>query len=128
MSTLQEHSSVPREDAVNHDLQRAARLLSRAGVASWAAQLGTPGPEAPRSRRMAHIGGIAAIGSLVIYLTWRVAFTLPAGGWNLTVALVLVTFEALPLGGLILKAVTLWNIDGGAPPPVIEAPPGAGRL
>ena len=71
---------------------------------------------------MAHIGGIAAIGSLVLYLTWRLAFTLPAGGWNLTVALILVTFEALPLGGLILKAITLWNIDSQAPPPVTEAP------
>lgn len=84
--------------------------------------MGTPGPEAPRSRRMAHIGGIAAIGSLVLYLTWRLAFTLPAGGWNLTVALILVTFEALPLGGLILKAITLWNIDSQAPPPVTQAP------
>lgn len=71
---------------------------------------------------MAHIGGIAAIGSLVLYLTWRLAFTLPAGGWNLTVALILVTFEALPLGGLILKAITLWNIDSQAPPPVTQAP------
>lgn len=99
-------------------------MLARAGIASWAAQLGTPGPEAPRSRRMAHIGGIAAIGSLVIYLTWRLAFTLPAGGWNLFIALVLVAFEALPLGGLILKTVTLWNIDSHAPPPVDEAPLG----
>ncbi|HEX9225046.1 MAG TPA: glycosyltransferase [Arthrobacter sp.] len=124
MSTLQVHSSGQTEHAGSRDLQREARVLSRAGIASWAAQLGTPGPEAPRSRRMAHIGGIAAVGSLAIYLTWRVAFTLPAGGWNLAVALVLVAFEALPLGGLILKAITLWNIDSHAPPPVAEAPLG----
>ncbi|BCW68344.1 hypothetical protein NicSoilB4_31070 [Arthrobacter sp. NicSoilB4] len=124
MSTLQKYSSGPTEHPRSHDLQREARVQSRAGLASWAGQLGTPGPESPRSRRMAHIGGIAAIGSLAIYLTWRLAFTLPAGGWNLAVALVLVAFEALPLGGLILKAITLWNIDSHAPPPVDEAPLG----
>lgn len=73
---------------------------------------------------MAHIGGIAAIAALVLYLTWRVAFTLPAGGWNLGIAWTLVIFEALPLGGLILKSVTLWNIDSPAPDPVDAAPNG----
>jgi cellulose synthase (UDP-forming) len=71
---------------------------------------------------MAHFGGIAAIAALVLYLTWRVAFTLPSGGWNLGIAWTLVIFEALPLGGLVLKAATLWNIDCPAPDPVRTAP------
>lgn len=93
-------------------------------VAAWAARLDRPAPEPSRSRRMAHIGGIAAIAALVLYLTWRVAFTLPAGGWNLGIAWTLVIFEALPLGGLVLKSVTLWNIDSPAPDPVDAVPNG----
>jgi cellulose synthase (UDP-forming) len=73
---------------------------------------------------MARIGGLAAVTALVAYLTWRVAFTLPVGGWNLAVAGLLVTFEALPVAGLVLKTVTLWNIDSLAPAPVTEAPNG----
>jgi len=73
---------------------------------------------------MAHVGGIAAIGALLGYLTWRVAYTLPVGGWNLGVAWMLVTFEALPMAGLVLKAVTLWSIDSLAPEPVTAPPAG----
>ena len=42
--------------------------------------------------------------------------------WNLTIAWILVTFEALPLAGLILKAWSVWNIDSHPPAPVSEAP------
>jgi cellulose synthase/poly-beta-1,6-N-acetylglucosamine synthase-like glycosyltransferase len=73
---------------------------------------------------MAQVGGITAILALLGYLTWRVAYTLPVGRWNLTVAVALVAFEALPLAGLVLKAVTLWNIDSDAPDPVSVAPGG----
>ncbi len=101
-----------------------ATALTRAGIAGWAARLGPPGPEAPRSRRLAHVGGIAAIAALVMYLTWRVLFTMPSGEWNLAIAWILVTFEALPLAGLILKAWSVWNIDSHPPAPVTEAPNG----
>ncbi|WP_157366221.1 glycosyltransferase family 2 protein [Arthrobacter sp. Soil763] len=101
-----------------------AAALTRAGIAGWAARLGPPGPEAPRSRRLAHVGGVAAIAALVLYLTWRVLFTLPSGQWNLTVAWILLTFEALPLAGLVLKAWSVWNIDSHPPAPVTEAPNG----
>lgn len=101
-----------------------ATALTRAGLAGWAARLGPPGPEAPRSRRLAHVGGIAAIAALVLYLTWRVLFTMPSGEWNLTIAWILVTFEALPLAGLVLKAWSVWNIDSRPPAPVTEAPNG----
>ncbi|WP_427132092.1 glycosyltransferase family 2 protein [Pseudarthrobacter sp. S9] len=105
---------------------RDAKAFSKAGLAGWAAQVGSPALEGTRSRRMAHIGGIAAIASLVLYLGWRLAFTLPADGGNLTIAWILVIFEALPLGGLILKAITLWNIDSRAPAPVTSPPQGMG--
>ena len=67
---------------------------------------------------MAHIGGLASIAALLAYLTWRVTSTLPAGGWNRSVAWLLVAFEALPIVGLVLKAITVWNIDSEAPEPV----------
>jgi len=101
--------------------------LPPTGIAAWARQLGSPFPEPARSRRLAHVGGIAAIAALLAYLTWRVIYTLPAGGPNLVVAWVLVTFETLPMGGLVLKAITLWNIDSVAPPPVL-APLGDMRV
>ena len=91
-------------------------------MAGWAARLGPPGPEAPRSRRLAHVGGVAAIAALVLYLAWRVLFTMPSGQWNLTIAWILVTFEALPLAGLILKAWSVWNIDSHPPAPVTRGP------
>jgi cellulose synthase (UDP-forming) len=62
--------------------------------------------------------------ALVGYLLWRIAFTLPAGGWNLGVAIALVSFEALPLAGMVLKIVTVWSIDCPAPDPVDAAPDG----
>ena len=74
--------------------------------------------ESTRSRLLARAGGLAALTSLLVYLTWRVVFTLPAGGWNRTAAWVLITFEALPLLGMVLKLVTLWNIDSHGPAPV----------
>lgn len=98
--------------------------MSRASIAGWAARLGPPGCESPRSRRLAHVGGVAAVVVLVLYLIWRLLFTMPTGGWNLAIAWILVTFEALPLAGLILKAWSVWNIDSHAPAPVAEAPNG----
>jgi cellulose synthase/poly-beta-1,6-N-acetylglucosamine synthase-like glycosyltransferase len=93
-------------------------------MAAWASQLQSPAVEPAQSRRMAHVGGIAAISALLAYLTWRVGYTLPVGGWNLAVAWMLVTFEALPMVGLVLKAATLWNIDSLAPEPVTASPAG----
>ena len=101
-----------------------AKALAKAGIAGWAARLGTPGIEASRSRRLAHVGALAAIAALVLYLVWRVLFTLPSGEWNLTIAWILLTFEALPLTGLVLKAWAVWNIDSRPPAPVAEAPHG----
>jgi cellulose synthase (UDP-forming) len=96
-------------------------------IAAWAARLGPPTIESRRSRLLARVGGIAAITAVVAYLTWRIAFTLPLGGWNLAVAWGLVAFEALPLTGLVVKVATLWSIDCPAPPPVTE-PPAALRV
>lgn len=93
-------------------------------IAAWAAQLAAPAAESSRSRLTARVGGVAAITALVGYLSWRIAYTLPAGGWNLAVASTLVGFEALPLMGLVLKLITLWSIDCAAPGPVAAAPGG----
>lgn len=93
-------------------------------LAGWAYLLGAPRPESPRSRRLARVGGVVAIGALVAYLWWRITFTMPTGGWNQTAAWVLVTFEALPVLGLTIRLVTLWNIDCRAPAPVSEVPAG----
>lgn len=89
-------------------------------IAAWASLLGRPRAELSRSRHLAHIGGIAAVAALVLYLFWRVTYTLPSGGWNRSVAWLLVSFEALPLAGLVLKTITLWNIDSTAPEPVVS--------
>ena len=93
-------------------------------VAAWASLLRAPAVEPTRSRRMAHVGGVVAVVGLVGYLSWRVAYTLPVGGWNRSVALALVTFEALPLIGLVVKAATLWNIDAHPAPDVAMLPEG----
>jgi cellulose synthase (UDP-forming) len=95
-----------------------------ASTAGWADLLGSPSPESTRSRDMAHLGGFAAVTALVGYLTWRIAFTVPATGANATAAAVLIAFEAIPLVGMMVRIVTLWNIDSYAPPRVKAAPDG----
>ena len=110
----------PAPTAATAEPNRSAALP----FSAWATQMGRPAPESNRSRHLAHIGGVAAIVALLGYLLWRITYTLPAGGWNRSVALLLVSFEALPLVGLVLKAVTLWNIDAIAPEPVSELPNG----
>jgi cellulose synthase (UDP-forming) len=95
-----------------------------ASTAGWADLLGAPAPESTRSRDLAHLGGFAAVTALVGYLTWRIAFTMPATGANAAAAAVLIAFEAIPLVGMLVRMVTLWNIDSYAPPPVREAPDG----
>ena len=55
-------------------------------IPAWAIHLGPPHAETARSRRMARVGGVAAVLALVAYLVWRAAWTLPVGGWNRSVA------------------------------------------
>lgn len=98
---------------------RDARKLRRMGMASWTADLGAPGLEPPRSRALAHFGGMVAIIAPIVYLGWRILFTLPPTGWNLVAAWALIAFEALPLAALLLKVISVWNIDG-RPAPAIE--------
>jgi cellulose synthase (UDP-forming) len=86
--------------------------------------LHAPRAEDRRSRLLAHIGGLVAVTALVAYLAWRILATLPAGGTSLTVAWLLIAFEALPLTGLVVKTWTLWNLDTPVPDPVTRAPQG----
>ena len=104
------------------DSQVAAGAERR--LAAWATGLGRPIHEPVASRRIARAGGIVAAAALAAYLIWRVTATLPAGGSDRVVAWMLVTFEALPLFGLVLKAVTLWNIDNDSPQPITSLPDG----
>jgi cellulose synthase (UDP-forming) len=102
-----------------------ARVAAQHGkVAGWADLLGSPSAESTRSRDLAHLGGFTAMAALIGYLTWRVAFTLPATGANLVAAWILIAFEAIPLVGMAVRMVTLWNIDSAAPAPVSQAPDG----
>ena len=104
-------------------LVRAGRtsVSSGARLAGWAQLLDPPGPECPRERSLAHLGGIAAAGTLLVYLLWRTAVTLPAGGLPLAAGLLLVLFEAVPLAVLVRRLVTVWDVDTTAPAPVPEA-------
>jgi cellulose synthase (UDP-forming) len=65
---------------------------------------------------------MAAVGALLAYLAWRVGYTLPVDSSNRIAAWTLIGFEALPLAGLILKLITVWNIDSTAPLSVTQAP------
>ncbi|UKA64444.1 glycosyltransferase [Arthrobacter sp. FW306-04-A] len=98
--------------------------LARLGLSGWVGQLGAPVVEPVHSKLLARIGGTAAAAALVLYVCWRVVLTMPAGGPDLVAAWVLVVFEALPIGGVILNVVTLWNIDSRAPAPVRSGPGG----
>lgn len=101
-----------------------AAIRPGALVTGWAAVLGPMLRESTRSRVTARLGVVSSISALVIYVTWRVAFTLPAGGWNLVAAWILVSFELFPVFSLLIRAVTLWNIDCRAPEPVTDVVPG----
>jgi cellulose synthase (UDP-forming) len=92
----------------------AQRSPVRTNVAAWSEQLGVPKPESERSRRLAHIGGLAAATALAAYVTWRIAFTLPTGP-DLIAALLLVAFETIPLFRLVYKTSSLWRIDSPSP-------------
>lgn len=101
-----------------------ARVTPDAVLAGWAYLLRPPRREAARTRAAAHLGGVVALLSLVLYLGWRVLFTLPAGGVDLVAAVALVTFEGAALSGLVIRVVTLWDIDARAPRRVTEVEPG----
>jgi cellulose synthase (UDP-forming) len=103
---------------------RAADTSRHANTAGWADLLGAPSAESTRSRDLAHLGGVAALTALVGYLTWRIAYTLPSSGPDAVAAWLLVSFEAIPLIGMVFRTVTLWNIDSSAPAPVTAAPYG----
>lgn len=119
-------AAAPRATAGRHVAARAtgARVEPGARLAGWAYLLGRPTEEPSRSRRLAQLGGVVSITALVVYLTWRIGFTMPASGFDRTAAWALVVFEAVPLAGLLVRLVTLWNIDSRAPRQVTEQQPG----
>ncbi len=91
-------------------------------TAGWVDQLRPPGPEPLRQRLGARVGALLALTALLAYLTWRVTSTMPADpAWQ---AWALLGFETLPLPGLLVRLVTLWDIDSRAPRTVTELPAG----
>ena len=90
---------------------RRARIGPEATMRGWASGLEPMTTETRWSRTWSHLGILISITALVIYVTWRVVFTLPPVGWNLVAAWLLIAFEAFPVIGLIIRAVTLWNLD-----------------
>jgi cellulose synthase (UDP-forming) len=104
---------------------RRARLGAGSVLRGWAVDLDPLTTESAWSKLWARTGVIASIVALVVYVTWRIVFTLPPSGWNLVAAWLLVAFEAFPVIGLIIRAVTLWNIDCRAPEPVTGVSEGA---
>lgn len=103
---------------------RRATVASDSRLAGWAYGLTPMLRESTRSRVLARLGVLTSITTLLVYVTWRIVATLPPSGWNLVAAWVLVAFEIFPVFGLVIRAVTLWNIDTRAPAPVVEAEPG----
>lgn len=69
---------------------------------------------------MAHVGGVTSAAALLVYILWRIAYTMPSAGPDLFAAWALVVFEGLPLGAAVVNVVTLWNIDSRAPDPLQE--------
>lgn len=99
-------------------LVRRARLAAGSSLRGWAVALTPLTTETRWSQTWARIGVLSSITALVVYSTWRILFTLPPSGWNLVAAWLLIAFEIFPVFGLIIRAVTLWNIDTRAPAPV----------
>ncbi|WP_344810581.1 glycosyltransferase family 2 protein [Microlunatus aurantiacus] len=103
---------------------RSARLAAGSSVRGWAVGLSPLTNETRWSQAWARIGVLSSITALVVYSTWRILFTLPPSGWNLVAAWLLIAFEIFPVFGLVIRAVTLWNIDTRAPAPVTGVKPG----
>ena len=103
--------------------QRAV-VAGGAGAAGWAWLLGRPRAEGRSSRRIARLGAVSANVALLAYLTWRIGFTLPEAGADRVAAWALVIFEAIPIVGILIRTITLWNIDSRGPDRVAQASPG----
>lgn len=105
---------------------RAGRAAVRPDtrLAGWHRGLQPLTTETVRSRLLAQLGVTVALTTLLVYVTWRVLFTMPLAGFDLAVAWALVAFEIFPAFGLILRALTLWNIDTTVPAAVTEVVPG----
>src|SRR5689334_7494397 len=127
MSFLRPSDALPPHASQGRHAQaraRGFRAAPGARLAGWAYLLGRPEREPDASKRLAHLGGLVAVGALLGYLTWRIAFTMPGSGFDRVAAWTLVVFEAVPLVGLAVRIVTLWNIDSRGPDPVDDERPG----
>ncbi|MGI8684965.1 MAG: glycosyltransferase [Acidimicrobiales bacterium] len=74
-----------------------------------------PEPDSQRRKFAVRCVALLAIAVSVVYLSWRVLFTLDMGAWYLSVPLVLL--EAHAVVGLALFTFSLWDVDAVAPAP-----------
>jgi len=74
-----------------------------------------PEPDSRRRKFAVRSVALLAIAVSVVYLCWRVLFTLDMGAWYLSVPLVLL--EAHAVAGLALFTFSLWDVDAVAPAP-----------
>ena len=109
---------MPELDRTVQISARRTALTTSTGVAGWAWLLGRPRSENARSQRMARLGALCSVVALITYLVWRIGFTLPSASGDLVAAWILVAFETVPLLGIVVRMITLWNIDTGGPDPV----------
>ncbi|MDQ1542942.1 MAG: hypothetical protein QOK08_580, partial [Actinomycetota bacterium] len=88
-----------------------AVVLVLVGIA-WVVERRQPGT----ARRFALV---VALGSAVVYLTWRLIFTIPSDNWvSLVAGIILVTAEFAGLLQMVASTVIGWQVDRRTPLPV----------
>ncbi len=78
---------------------------------------GLPAPETPARRRSIQLAASAALLASVVYLTWRLAFTLGGSLWLSIPLWILELHAAL---GLALFAFSLWDLDSESIPEPVD--------
>jgi cellulose synthase/poly-beta-1,6-N-acetylglucosamine synthase-like glycosyltransferase len=81
-----------------------------------------PAPESPSTKWRIRTIAIAALVMSVLYLGWRMAFTLNLSAWWISIPQLLLEFHATV--GLALFTFSLWDVDSVPPAPACTVPPG----
>jgi cellulose synthase (UDP-forming) len=111
-----DHTGVITGQAGDHQVVEVGHPVARAGATR---SLAVPGgiPEPDSRRRLVVLRGtsLAAIVSTVVYLTWRVAYTLPDGP-ALWIGVPFLVLELYGGVALVLFVMTTWNVAPAAVP------------
>jgi cellulose synthase (UDP-forming) len=112
-----DHTGVITGQAGDRQVVEVGRPVARARAArSIAAPDGTPEPDSRRRLLVLRGTALAAIVSTVVYLTWRVAYTLPDGP-ALWIGVPFLVLELYGGVALVLFVMTTWNVAPAAVPP-----------